>query len=675
MMELRILAHESGAAQAITAATIGPEGCTFGRGQENSLVLFDRDRLVSRNQARIDARDGIYHLSNISSANMMLINDSELGPGESIALAVGDEIRVGRFVLGIFPGDTGMASAPTPALATPAAPPSSTTPELDPLAAFGLDSGTSGDAFADILGPAAQPIPSHSAPPAPAVAPARPVPNPNDRLPPRQQSASGVPDDIFADILGPAAPSVPVTPPSGRATATQTTSATAPTWAAMPEAAPAAGTGVDLFAGLDAPGTGTPIQTKEILPAFDEIGWASATHPTNTNTSTAPRDIIPDDFNPFELPSLATRNTDDPLASLGTARIAGLEDLLGSEGAAPENLLDDLPKLAREPLPDPRVASTMADPLASDLARDDPLALFNEASPFSMLDARSEDIANMRDNTSEIASSFQLPRTAVESAPPATAMPAQPRPAPPPTPPQAEPPRAAPAQAPGVRLPTPGAKPPASAARPGVDVETAIAEAGERLMTAFYAGAGMPEQPAQAPTPEFMHLLGELLAITAQGTVDLMQARAATKHELRAQVTMIAPQANNPLKFAPDGQAAMAQLVGKRFAGFMPPVEAMRDAFNDLRAHQVGMTAGTRAALREVLERFAPEQLEQRITRQSLLDAVLPAARKSRLWDLYTDMYQQIKNEAEDEFHSLFGEAFLKTYDEEVERLSKRGKE
>jgi FHA domain-containing protein len=154
-----------------------------------------------------------------------------------------------------------------------------------------------------------------------------------------------------------------------------------------------------------------------------------------------------------------------------------------------------------------------------------------------------------------------------------------------------------------------------------------------------------------------------------------MQARAATKHELRAQVTMIAPQANNPLKFAPDGQSAMAQLVGKRFAGFMPPVEAMRNAFDDLRAHQVGMTAGMRAALQEVLQRFAPTQLEQRITEHSLWDSVLPSARKSRLWDLYTDMYQQIKNEAEDEFHSLFGDVFLKTYGQEVERLSKRGRE
>jgi len=638
-MELRIVSHDGGIQQAVRSVAIGPEGCSFGRGNENSLVLNDPERLVSRNQARIDPVAGGWSLANVSAANIMLVNDHEIAPGERQTIAPGDLIRIGRFVLSLV--ETG-----TPVQASmPAGLPVQATPFVDPLAAFSDPAPTGHDIFADILAGSRAPEV------APVAAPTPPAPR-----------------------------AVPQTPPP--ATPAQLSSGPFPGHIDP---------GADLFAGLDAPQASmTAIGDATGLPAPDmaDLSWSSQTHVGGMATPTATRDIIPADFNPFDLPSLAPRNTDDPLANMATPHIAGLDDLLGSEGAAPENLLDDLPGFSSEGLPDTRAMSAGELPLGASAVRDDPLALFGEASPFAMLDAETEHVSGMRDNTAEIASAFQLP-TAI-AAPPAPE-PVAARPAGTPetapgiapaaaVPAHAAPPRVTPAPTPtpagaalrGHRLPTPGGVPPGRAASPEM-LAAAVNEAKSQLITAFLEGAGLQDQSRPELTPEFMRLMGELLAIAAQGTVDLMQARAATKHELRAQVTMIAPQKNNPLKFAPDGQAAMAQLVGKRFPGFMPPLDAMRDAFNDLRAHQVGMTAGMRAALREVLQRYSPEQLEQRITRQSLIESLLPAARKSRLWDLYIEMYQQIKSEAEDEFDSVFGDAFLKSYDEEVARLTQRG--
>ena len=50
----------------------------------------------------------------------------------------------------------------------------------------------------------------------------------------------------------------------------------------------------------------------------------------------------------------------------------------------------------------------------------------------------------------------------------------------------------------------------------------------------------------------------------------------------------------------------MKHLLAPPTRGFMAAAPAMRDAYDDLRAHQFGFLAGMRAALEGVLERFDP---------------------------------------------------------------------
>jgi predicted component of type VI protein secretion system len=95
----------------------------------------------------------------------------------------------------------------------------------------------------------------------------------------------------------------------------------------------------------------------------------------------------------------------------------------------------------------------------------------------------------------------------------------------------------------------------------------------------------------------------------------------------------------------------------------------MRDAFDDLRAHELGVIAGTRAALDEVLTKFDPAILGERLIRGSLLERALPAMRKTRLWDLYLERYAQIRREVEDDFQSVFGKAFVAAYEAETARM------
>jgi FHA domain-containing protein len=132
---------------------------------------------------------------------------------------------------------------------------------------------------------------------------------------------------------------------------------------------------------------------------------------------------------------------------------------------------------------------------------------------------------------------------------------------------------------------------------------------------------------------------------------------------------VIRPRNNNPLKFSPDAQSALEQILEPPIRGFLAGPEAMTDAMNDLVGHAIGTMAGTRAALEGVLARFAPPELEAKLVHKSVLDSVLPMNRKAKLWELYLQHYDSIRQDAQDDFHALFGRAFLSAYEQQLDRL------
>ena len=211
--------------------------------------------------------------------------------------------------------------------------------------------------------------------------------------------------------------------------------------------------------------------------------------------------------------------------------------------------------------------------------------------------------------------------------------------------------------------------PPAQPAQPAAAATAAIPADQAALLAAFREGLGIPNLPAGGLTPEFMRLLGQLIQESTRGTVDLLVARAALKREVRATATMIVAKENNPLKFSPTHEVALGHLLGPQVRGFIEPQRAMRDAFDDLRAHQLAFLAGMRAALEGLLQRFDPNSLEARLTQKSVLSSLLPAARKAQLWSVFQQEYQQIAGELSDDFHQVFGREFLRAYEAQLDAL------
>ena len=189
------------------------------------------------------------------------------------------------------------------------------------------------------------------------------------------------------------------------------------------------------------------------------------------------------------------------------------------------------------------------------------------------------------------------------------------------------------------------------------------------LTAAFLEGARLPaDSCGSGLTAETMQIIGTCLRAATAGAIDLLAARAITKFQVQADVTVFAERANNPFKFMPDADSVMLLALGKKVPGFMRPDAAMRDTFADLRAHEAGVIAGTRAAVVAALERFAPDALSTQLSSGSVVDRLFPSLKRAQLWGLYVEHYQGIAARAEQDFYGVFGTAFVDAYREETQR-------
>lgn len=467
---------------------------------------------------------------------------------------------------------------------------------------------------------------------------------------------------------------------------------------AVPAAAAASAVADDPFSGLLGPGTAapTPAGVAFVDPLMIPAPPPAPTASSAGSAAPAAAGGIPADWDPFAPDSVHVR-AGRPVGGRPSNAL-GLD--LGA--AAPEALVPGLGVRAAEPSSLDQLfglgPSTGGDPLANSML-DAPMAKPNmaaDADPLrSLKSAPKASGVSEADNLSDLNRPF-IPPTYIQ---PAT---------PPMTPPAAAPAVPVPAPAPAA-LPVPGAvmswdasasashtviraraerqtdlppeqpppipdfeAPPRRGAEPEpAPAPRAAASSGDVavLLEAFKRGLKSPGLDMPALTPELMELAGALLHEAARGTVDLLTIRATFKRELRAQATTIVPRNNNPLKFSPSAEVALQHMLSPPTRGFMPAVAAMRDAYDDLRAHQFGFVAGLPAALEGVLHRFDPAALETQLTQHSFLHSLVPSSRKARLWEVFTEHYARIRGDASEDFHNLFGKAFLAAYEAQIERL------
>ncbi|QOY71534.1 type VI secretion system-associated FHA domain protein TagH [Pseudomonas sp. OST1909] len=232
----------------------------------------------------------------------------------------------------------------------------------------------------------------------------------------------------------------------------------------------------------------------------------------------------------------------------------------------------------------------------------------------------------------------------------------------------------APAPAPVANAaPAPAPIAPAPIAPPPVvePVALTVADAAQPtdLLQAFLRGAGLDQlRLDQADASAQMESIGRSYRLMVEGLIDVLRARASLKGEFRMQQTMIRPAENNPLKFAPNADEALLLLLRHGNQAFMAPDIAVRDSFDDLRAHQLAVMAGVEAAIKHLLTRFEPAQLEERMGKPGGLSSIFNGSRQAQYWQQFTELYSNISREAQEDFQDLFGREFSRAYEEHSAR-------
>lgn len=653
-MRFTIITNKPGHQPPQSSCDFLPPGGTIGRGVDNNLVLPDNDRTISRLQAIVHiTADGECRITNRGNVTRVELNDIPLERGRQVELQDGDILGIDEYRLLV--NDLNATAQPAPHVAAPvsrqapAPQAQASAPQAQAAPSEKAAEGTAAipseiwDSLAKEFSIADSISTSRNKPAAPAasVHPLTAAPaenrNPEDPL---AQLATGeplgfdrrsqAPDALFnqdalfktESIFNDSTPTTLIQPAADKA---------APPQAKADELDPLA-----LFGG----GKPTPAQVNSDDPLGLMMGSAvPLAHPDDETPGT---------------PSAASAPVETPPAATGG------QDLFGNN--------DDI---ARSPL-------FAAEAPASDIKSEvKPVEdAFSASSLFTDEPAATQEDADFSD-------AAKADSDALSASPLFADLPAD-KPASQGAAPSLNPSQPGVADYGGITLPTPQAvqrsvtPPPKGRLRidpvaSNSSNQHAHASSGGEalqgeLLQALLDGMGLNDMQ---PTPHFdrdnMQQLGQMLGMFSQGTVALLSSRSILKRGVKADMTVILDDANNPFKLLPSGKTVLMQMFGSRMPGFMPPKQAVRDALVDLQAHQLGMIAGIRAIIAAMLQSFNPQQLEEEARQEGVTSRLsLPGSRKAALWEHFNRRYNETAGEIEDDFHTLFGEAFLHAYDMEV---------
>src|SRR5262249_3413957 len=154
------------------------------------------------------------------------------------------------------------------------------------------------------------------------------------------------------------------------------------------------------------------------------------------------------------------------------------------------------------------------------------------------------------------------------------------------------------------------------AARNGTTITKAVAPPAQSVaLDAFFRGAGLPAQKLDDKQVEqTLHRLGPIMRELVLGLNENLRLRTDQTSTLRSPPTASQPQNNNPLKFSASVDESIANLLFRQSSEYLPAVEAVREAFTDVKQHQQSLLSAVRTALADYIARLDPEDLENKFS-------------------------------------------------------------
>jgi type VI secretion system FHA domain protein len=171
---------------------------------------------------------------------------------------------------------------------------------------------------------------------------------------------------------------------------------------------------------------------------------------------------------------------------------------------------------------------------------------------------------------------------------------------------------------------------------------------GTAALDIFCRAAGLAPADLRGKAPEeAFEAAGVLMRTLVTGLADLLRARSPMKEALRQPPAIARPAfgspANNPAQVAD----ALRYLLSESGDSGLPAEYAVQAAFLELKGHQQASVKAMIHAMRDLIERFEPEELRNRFDRGLKRSALLASANKLKYWELYEEHYLTLTHQDE----------------------------
>jgi type VI secretion system protein ImpI len=187
---------------------------------------------------------------------------------------------------------------------------------------------------------------------------------------------------------------------------------------------------------------------------------------------------------------------------------------------------------------------------------------------------------------------------------------------------------------------------------------------GEDLVARLAAAAGIPARALAGRDPgAVVDEIGAAFRLSVENLALLLNSRAETKSLMRSSSrTMIRALENNPLKFTPSTEDALAIMFGPPTRNYLDARATIEQSFADLKSHQLLSLAATQAALEGLFEDLAPEKIDKSVEAERGLGALV-GSRKARLWDVFVERWRAATKRADGRLTEAFAALFAEAYD------------
>jgi type VI secretion system FHA domain protein len=185
-----------------------------------------------------------------------------------------------------------------------------------------------------------------------------------------------------------------------------------------------------------------------------------------------------------------------------------------------------------------------------------------------------------------------------------------------------------------------------------------------------------PANVAREDEDEIIATAGQFIRSATDGLRVLLEQRAKTKSQFRISQTGFQATGNNPIKLMSTTQEALENMFHRQEdvdpEAYLGPLQAVEDAVRDLRLHQVAVMKAMQVAVRELLDKLDPGELEERFRQGAKGGGLLSSSQKNRYWELYQEAYRSIAGFPDESFTAVIGARFADAYDREVQTSASR---